>query len=78
MAAWSGAKIQVPTKFIVGDQDLAYHMLGLKDKYIHSGAFEEDVPLLKEIIVMKDVGHFINQERAQETNKHIYDFIQQF
>jgi hypothetical protein len=34
--------------------------------------------MLKEVVVLKDVGQFVNQERPDETNKHIYDFIQQF
>lgn len=78
IAPWDGAKIQVPTKFVVGDLDLAYHMLDLKDNYIHNGGFQEDVPLLKEVVVLKDVGHFVNQETPHETNKHIYDFIQKY
>lgn len=63
---------------MVGDLDLVYHTLGMKDNYIHNGGFQEDVPLLKEIVVLKDVAHFLNQEIPDEINKHIFDFIQQF
>ncbi|XP_071693983.1 epoxide hydrolase 2-like isoform X2 [Rutidosis leptorrhynchoides] len=61
-APWSGAKVTVPSKFIIGDQDLVYYMPGMKD-YIHSGGFKKDVPLLEEVVVMKDASHWINQEK---------------
>ncbi|OMO62071.1 Alpha/beta hydrolase-1 [Corchorus olitorius] len=77
MAPWMGAKINVPAKFIVGDVDVVYHMPGIKE-YIHNGEFKKQVPLLQEILVMEGVGHFINMEKANEINKHIYDFFRQF
>ncbi|KAK9076079.1 hypothetical protein SSX86_004412 [Deinandra increscens subsp. villosa] len=76
-ASWSGAKVIVPTKFITADEDLMYHMSGMKD-YIDGGRFKKDVPLLEEVVVMKGVAHFINQERPDEINKHILEFIQKF
>jgi len=33
------------------------------------------MPLLEEVVVMEGVGHFINQEKAEEINNHIYDYI---
>ncbi|XP_022752421.1 uncharacterized protein LOC111301196 [Durio zibethinus] len=77
LAPWVGCEIKVPAKFIVGDQDLVYHMPGIKE-YIHSGGFKKDVPLLQEVVVMEGVGHFINMEKADDINKHIYDFFRQF
>lgn len=76
-APWTGVKLQVAVKFMVGDLDLAYHMGSVKD-YIHKGGFERDVPLLQDVVVMKGVGHFITQERPKEISDHIYDFIQKF
>ncbi|KAD5317280.1 hypothetical protein R6Q59_032613 [Mikania micrantha] len=76
-SAWRSAKVTVPTKFVVGDTDLAYYMPGVQD-YIHNGGFKKDVPLLEEIVVMKGVAHFINQEKPDEINKHIVEFIQKF
>lgn len=74
-AAWNKAKVMVPTKFIIGDLDPTYHMPGAKE-YIHEGGMKKDVPLLEEVVVLKDAAHFINQERVDETNVHIYDFLQ--
>ncbi|GJV37705.1 alpha/beta hydrolase fold-1 [Tanacetum coccineum] len=52
-AAWHGAKVTVPSKFIIGDQDLVYHVPFIKD-YILGDWFKQDVPFLEEVIVMKD------------------------
>nr|AAM28292.1 epoxide hydrolase [Ananas comosus] len=76
-APWAGAKIQVPTKFIVGDLDLTYHYPNIQD-YIHKGGFKNEVPLLEEVVVLEGVGHFIQQERAEEVTDHIYNFIKKF
>ncbi|CAI9288702.1 unnamed protein product [Lactuca saligna] len=76
-AAWTGSKIVVPVKFIVGDIDITYNFPGIKE-YIHGGGFKEWVTGLEQVVVMEGVGHFINQEKPQEINNHIYDFITKF
>nr|POF05286.1 epoxide hydrolase a [Quercus suber] len=76
-APWTGAQIKVPVKFIVGDLDLTYNSIGTKD-YIHKGGFKRDVPLLEEVIVLEDVGHFLHEEKPDEINTHIYDYFQKF
>lgn len=76
-APWTGAQVKVPVKFIVGDQDLTYNSLGNKD-YIDKGGFKRDVPLLQDVVIMEGVAHFLNQEKPEEINKHIYDFFQKF
>ncbi|KAE8684091.1 multicystatin-like [Hibiscus syriacus] len=47
-------------------------------EYVENGDFKGYVPLLDEVVVMEGVGHFINQERADEINSHILDFIKKF
>ena len=65
-APWTGVKVNVPTKFIVGDTDMVYHYYpGIQD-YIHNGGFKNDVPLLEEVVIMPGVAHWINQEKPQE------------
>ncbi|KAL2464981.1 alpha/beta-Hydrolases superfamily protein [Abeliophyllum distichum] len=76
-AAWTGAQIRVPVKFIVGDQDLTYHFPRVKD-YIHSGGLKKNVPFLEEVVVMEGVAHFLNQEKPEELSEHIYNFIDKF
>lgn len=74
MAPWIGVKIQVPVKFIIGDQDINYHLPGLKE-YILNGGFKKDVPRLEEVVVMGGVAHFPNQARPEEVSEHIYSFF---
>ncbi|XP_065877193.1 uncharacterized protein [Euphorbia lathyris] len=76
-AAWSGAQVKVPTKFIVGDLDLVYNMSGMKE-YIHNGEFHKDVPYLKEVVIMEGVAHYLNQEKSDQVSNHIYDFFNKF
>ncbi|XP_073146659.1 epoxide hydrolase 3 [Henckelia pumila] len=76
-AAWTGAKVTVPVKFIVGDVDMVYTTPGVKE-YVHGGEFKKDVPLLEECVVLENTGHFINQERPDEINAHIHHFITKF
>ncbi|KAI3838283.1 hypothetical protein MKX03_019334 [Papaver bracteatum] len=75
-AAWSGAKVQVPVKFIVGENDLSYNNAPTK-AYVHGGGFKKDVPHL-EVVVMEGIGHFINLEKPDEINEHISDFFGKF
>ncbi|XP_047334675.1 epoxide hydrolase A-like [Impatiens glandulifera] len=78
LAPWEGAKVNVPVKFVVGDLDLIYHIPLVKE-YVHGGGFKKDVPLLDdEIVVMEDVAHFINQEKPQDVNYHIHNFIKSY
>lgn len=76
-APWTGAQVKVPVKFIIGELDLTYNAPGAKD-YIHKGGFKKDVPLLQEVVVIEGAGHFIQEEKSDEINKHILDFIKQF
>lgn len=76
-AAWSGAKVKVPVKFIVGDLDLTYNAPGAKD-YINKGGMKKDVPLLEKVVILENVGHFLQQEKPDEINKHIHDFFKGF
>ena len=74
---WTGSKIKVPVKFIVGDLDLTYNYPGVQD-YIHKRGFKKDVPFLDEVVVMKDVGHFLIEEKPDEITDHICNFVSKF
>lgn len=69
--------MKVPVKLVVGDQDMVYNMVGVKE-YVHQGGFKKDVPFLQDVVVLEGVGHFINQERAEEVSRHICDFLAKF
>ncbi|KAM3284814.1 hypothetical protein P3S67_023613 [Capsicum chacoense] len=74
-APWTGAKVNVPVKFIVGDLDTTYNSTGFKD-YIHKGGLKKDVPLLEDVVILKGVAHFLQQEKPDEVNNHIHVFFQ--
>jgi pimeloyl-ACP methyl ester carboxylesterase len=76
-APWSGAEIKVPVKFIIGDLDLTYNIPSTQD-FICKGDSSKFVPLLDDVVVMKDVGHFINEEKTNEINELIINFIKKF
>ncbi|KAI3694274.1 hypothetical protein L1987_77238 [Smallanthus sonchifolius] len=75
-AAYHGVKVTVPSKFIIGDQDWCLEMFN-KD-YILGDEFKKDVPLLEDVVVIRGAAHFINQEKPDEINKHIIDFLRKF
>ncbi|XP_010548981.1 PREDICTED: bifunctional epoxide hydrolase 2 [Tarenaya hassleriana] len=77
MAPLSKAEVKVPVKFIIGDQDLTYHLHGVKD-YIHGGRFKANVPLLDQVVVLEGVGHFLHEERPDDISKHIHDYFLTF
>ncbi|XP_042516084.1 epoxide hydrolase A-like [Macadamia integrifolia] len=77
MAPWTGVQVKVPAKFVIGDLDLVYNTLNAKE-YIHDGGFKSDVPFLQDVVVIEGAGHFINQERSDEINTQILDFIKKF
>ncbi|KAF8410544.1 hypothetical protein HHK36_003075 [Tetracentron sinense] len=72
LAPWQGAKITVPTKFIVGDKDVGIQSFGTKD-YIEGGVFKSLVPNLE--VVTINGHHFIQQENAEEVTKEIISFF---
>ncbi|OWM62918.1 uncharacterized protein LOC116212983 [Punica granatum] len=76
-APWTGVKVNVPVMFVTGDLDMTYTTPGVKE-YVHGGGFKKDVPLLQDVVVLENAGHFINQERAEEMNAIIHDFIKKF
>jgi pimeloyl-ACP methyl ester carboxylesterase len=75
-AAYTGVKVKVPSKFIIGDQDWCLEMFN-KD-YILGQDFKNDVPLLEDVVVIQGAAHFINQEKPDEINKHIIEFLRKY
>ncbi|KAI7984344.1 hypothetical protein LOK49_LG15G00193 [Camellia lanceoleosa] len=66
----------VPVKFIVGDLDITYTLPGAKE-YINGG-LKKEMLNLEEVVAMKGVAHFLNQEKPEQISPHIVDFIRKF
>ncbi|KAI4301749.1 hypothetical protein L6164_034996 [Bauhinia variegata] len=76
-AAWTGAQVKVPVKFIIGELDVVYTIHGIKE-YIEGDGFKKDVPNLEQVVVQEGVCHFNHQEAAEDVSNHIYNFISKF
>lgn len=71
LAPWQGAKILVPTKYVVGDKDIGFEF-GTRG-YITGSTFKSLVPNLEVEII--DGHHFIQDEKAQEVTAGILSFF---
>ncbi|KAK9287566.1 hypothetical protein L1049_015987 [Liquidambar formosana] len=72
LGPWQGAKITVPTKFIVGDKDLGFQSFGTKF-YIEGEEFKSLVPNLQVVVI--DGHHFIQLEKAELVTNEIISFF---
>ncbi|XP_058209390.1 uncharacterized protein LOC131322171 [Rhododendron vialii] len=72
LGPWRGAKITVPTKFIVGNKDAGFESFGTKT-YIEGEEYKSHVPNMEVVVI--DGHHFIHQERAQLVSNEILSFF---
>ncbi|KAK9177142.1 hypothetical protein WN944_029161 [Citrus x changshan-huyou] len=68
-APWQGAKICVPTKFIIGDKHMGFKSFGTEN-YIKGDEFKTLVPDL-EVVVIRDAQHYIQLEKAEQITEEI-------
>ncbi|MGH1470329.1 MAG: alpha/beta fold hydrolase [Cellvibrionaceae bacterium] len=68
----SGAKIEAPVIFLAGELDGVIRRASAEQL---EKSMKPVVPNLKEVILIPDTGHWIQQERPEETNKVILDFL---
>ena len=76
-APWTGSKVEVPTRFIVGELDVTYNTPGIGES-MNFDVMKKHVPHLEDVVVMKGVGHFVQKEKADEVNQLIHDFFRKF
>ncbi|KAJ3687138.1 hypothetical protein LUZ61_016302 [Rhynchospora tenuis] len=72
MAPWQGAKIEVPTKFILVTKDVGYRTCGM-EMTVKGGRMKEVVPNLD--VVSIEGYHFIQQEKAEEVTSEILSYF---
>jgi pimeloyl-ACP methyl ester carboxylesterase len=73
MAPFAGLKITVPALLIAGDRDLVLAFRGM-DQVIANLA--KSVPKLQQILILPGCGHWTQQERPQEVNGAMIEFLQ--
>ena len=66
------AKVTVPTRFIAGEQDV---VIGGATQEMLTGSMARVVPDLRGVVLLPDAGHWVQQERPEETNAAILEFL---
>jgi pimeloyl-ACP methyl ester carboxylesterase len=72
MAAFDGTKVTVPALYIAGDHDMVVAFPGAAE---HIANMKQVVPLLRDIRMLPGCGHWTQQERPEEVNATIIEFL---
>jgi len=71
-AAFAGAQVKVPALYIAGDRDLVISFPGM-DQLLAN--FNRLVPTLRNVLMLPGCGHWTQQERPNEVNAALIDFL---
>jgi pimeloyl-ACP methyl ester carboxylesterase len=72
-APWAGAKVTVPALYVVGDRDVVYHFPGGGPPMVAN--LPKFVPNLRSAVVLEGCGHWTQQERPEEVNELLIEFL---
>jgi pimeloyl-ACP methyl ester carboxylesterase len=72
LAPFAGAQVTVPALYLAGDRDLVVAFRGMDQLIPNLAKF---VPKLRGTIMLAGCGHWTQQERAQEVNTAMIDFL---
>ena len=72
MAPYAGARVTIPALFVAGDHDLVMKFPGT-DQLLAN--FKQFVPALRAKVMLPGCGHWTQQERPNEVNAAILDFV---
>jgi pimeloyl-ACP methyl ester carboxylesterase len=72
LAATAGARVAVPALYIAGNRDLVLSFRGMQQII---ASLSESVPQLRGTLVLPGCGHWTQQERAQQVNDAMVDFL---
>jgi pimeloyl-ACP methyl ester carboxylesterase len=72
LAAWNGAPLLPPTLYVAGDRDLVVNFPGRGDL---SARLRTAVPRLTRIVMLPGCGHWTQQERPDEVNAAMLEFL---
>ena len=73
LAPFAGLKVTVPALLIAGDRDLVLAFPGMDQVIAH---LPKNVPKLQKTIILPGCGHWTQQERPQEVNEAMIEFLQ--
>jgi pimeloyl-ACP methyl ester carboxylesterase len=72
LAPFSGARVSIPALYIAGDRDLVLAFRGMDQIIANLSKF---VRQLRGTLLLPGCGHWTQQERAQEVNQAMLDFV---
>ncbi len=72
-APWQGAKVTPPALYVVGDRDIVYHFPRAKEAAANLPSI---VPNLTRTVVLEGCGHWTQQERPEEVNRIVVEFLE--
>jgi pimeloyl-ACP methyl ester carboxylesterase len=72
LAAFGGARVTVPALYIAGDRDLVLAFRGMNELIANLSTL---VPQLRRTLILPGCGHWTQQERSQEVNAAMIDFL---
>jgi pimeloyl-ACP methyl ester carboxylesterase len=72
LGAFEGVKVTVPTLYMAGDHDMVVAFPGAAE---HIANMKQSVPLLRDIQMLPGCGHWTQQERPNEVNAALIDFL---
>lgn len=75
LAPFEGAKVTVPALYMVGDRDLANLAMAFKGMDRVVANLANNVPRLRDKLILPGCGHWTQQERASEVNAAMIDFL---
>jgi pimeloyl-ACP methyl ester carboxylesterase len=73
LAPFAGLTVQVPALYVAGDRDLVVAFRGMDQLIPNLGTL---VPNLRKTIMLPGCGHWTQQERPQDVNTAILEFLQ--
>jgi pimeloyl-ACP methyl ester carboxylesterase len=72
LASFAGARVLVPALYIVGDRDLVVAFRGMDQLIATLPTF---VPHLRKTVMLPGCGHWTQQERPEDVNAALLDFL---
>jgi pimeloyl-ACP methyl ester carboxylesterase len=73
LAPFAGARVSVPALYVAGDRELVVSFRGM-DQLIPN--LRKFVPQLRSTIMLPGCGHWTQQERPDDVNAAMIDFLQ--
>jgi pimeloyl-ACP methyl ester carboxylesterase len=72
LAPFAGSRVAVPALYVAGDRDLVLAFRGMEQRIANLSKF---VPGLRRTLILPGCGHWTQQERPEEVNAAMIEFL---